>query len=107
MGEHAPPPSCALDASGLREQLDRYRILGASATYVRRGPRTVEIGVAAAVNDELVEELVAIERACCPFFALDWSVAARRLTVGVASAEHEPALDAVADALGGGTPGRP
>ena len=99
MDEPHAPPSCALEASGLREQLDRYRIVGASATYVRRGPRTVEVGVAPGTSDGLVERLVAVERACCPFFALDWSATARRLTVRVASAEHEPALDAIADAL--------
>lgn len=97
------PPSCSLDADGLRAQLHRYRAVGASATYVRRAPRSLEVGVAADTSDALVAELVAVERACCPFFALDWNAGARRLVVGVAGVEHEPALDAIADAL---QPGR-
>jgi hypothetical protein len=52
------------------------------------------------VDGELVEQAVAIERECCPFFALDWEAARRRLTVSVSHAEHEPALAAIAFALG-------
>jgi hypothetical protein len=53
---------------------------------------------------KLVDELVAIERECCPFFTLDWEPDRRRLTVSVSQAEHEPALDAIAFALDFETP---
>jgi hypothetical protein len=51
------------------------------------------------VDTELVDETIAIERECCPFFTLDWEPERRRLTVAVSQAEHEPALDAIAFAL--------
>jgi hypothetical protein len=51
------------------------------------------------VDAELVAHAVAIERQCCPFFALAWEPDRRRLTVSVARAEHEPAIDAIVVAL--------
>ena len=45
-------------------------------------------------------ELVEVERRCCPFFAIDWDPERRRFSIGVSDAEHEPALDAIAYALG-------
>ena len=50
--------------------------------------------------DRTVEELVAVERRCCPFFALDWDPSNRQLRVSVAKPGDEPALAAIADALG-------
>jgi hypothetical protein len=52
------------------------------------------------VDPKLVEELLAVERECCPFLELGWEPRAQRLTVCVAHTEHEPALDAIAFALG-------
>jgi hypothetical protein len=52
------------------------------------------------VADVLIEELVAVERGCCPFFDLDWQPEGRRLAVAVPGAHYEPALEALASALG-------
>jgi hypothetical protein len=52
------------------------------------------------VKEELVEHAIAIERECCPFFQLNWEPHSRRLCVSVSEAEHEPALEAIAIALG-------
>ncbi|MFI4985018.1 MAG: hypothetical protein ACHQAV_03405 [Solirubrobacterales bacterium] len=92
-------PSCALDETGLRLQLERYRRAGASARQVDRTGRRLAVDLDHAVDTKLVDGLVAIERECCPFFALDWEPDRRRLTVSVSQAEHEPALDAIAFAL--------
>lgn len=51
------------------------------------------------VDAELVAETIAIERECCPFFALTWEPDRRRLTISVPQAAHEPAIDAIAFAL--------
>jgi hypothetical protein len=92
-------PSCALDESGLRSQLERYRQAGRNARLIERAPRRLVAELDKDVDAELVAETVAIERECCPFFALSWEPDRRRLTVSVAQAEHEPSLDAIAFAL--------
>ncbi len=93
-------PSCALDEAGLRLQLERYRRAGRGATLVERTPRRLVVDLDRGVDEKLMEEALAIERNCCPFFTLDWQPRRGRLTVAVAATEHEPALEAIAFALG-------
>lgn len=93
------PSSCALDETALAEQLDRYRAVGRDSELVARDPRRIVVEVGPAVPGTLVDELVAVERACCPFFNLDWRPLERRLTVAVREAEHEQALSAIAATL--------
>jgi hypothetical protein len=93
-------PSCALDEVGLRLQLERYRRAGQGARRIEQTRRRLVVELDEHVDGKLVEEAIAIERECCPFFALDWEPAPRRLTVAVSRVEHEPALDAIAFALG-------
>lgn len=98
-------PSCALDAGELRQQLDRYRQVGRDARLVQRTSRRLLVQLDGRVKDELVERAIAIERECCPFFQLDWERHSRWLCVSVSAAEHEPALEAIAFALGLQAPG--
>jgi hypothetical protein len=92
-------PSCALDESGLSSQLERYRQAGRNARLIERTPRSLVVHLDEDVDTELVAETIAVERECCPFFALVWEQDRRRLTVLVSQAAHEPALDAIAFAL--------
>ncbi|HXM86144.1 MAG TPA: hypothetical protein VN889_00785 [Solirubrobacteraceae bacterium] len=92
-------PSCALDEAGLRSQLKRYRQAGRNARLIERTRRRLVVDLDQGVDSELVAHTVAVERDCCPFFALTWNPDRRRLTVAVADAAHEPALDAIAFAL--------
>ncbi len=92
-------PNCALDESGLRSQLERYRRAGRNARLIERTPRRLVADLDEAVDAELVAEAIAIERECCPFFLLGWEPSRRRLTVAVSRAAHEPALEAIAFAL--------
>jgi hypothetical protein len=92
--------SCALDGTGLGVQRERYRRSGLGAHLLERTSRRLSVDLADGVDLALVDEALAIERDCCPFFELDWQPASRRLTVSVAAAEHEPALEAIASALG-------
>ncbi len=94
------PLACSLNEAELRSQLERYRIAGSDATVVERSPRRLVIGIGDQVPDGVVDELVKVERECCPFFGLDWQPAHRRLAVSVATEWHEPALEAIASALG-------
>lgn len=92
-------PVCALEESGLRLQLERYRQVGRDAFLIERTPRQLVAELGEDVDGELVEQAITVERACCPFFALSWDRDRRRLTVSVSQTEHEPALDAIAFAL--------
>jgi len=92
-------PSCALDDAGLRLQLERYRQAGAGARLIDCTPRSLVVDLDEQVDTQPVDETIAIERECCPFFTLDWEPERRRLTVAVPQAEYEPALDAIAFAL--------
>jgi hypothetical protein len=84
----------------LDAQLARYRAAGEGATLIERRTDRVSIRVGAEVTDAALEELVAVERSCCPFFELDWRPRERSLTVAVARRDDEPALQAIVHALG-------
>lgn len=92
-------PSCALDESGLRLQLERYRQAGRNARLIERTARRLVADLDDDVDAALVAETIAVERECCPFFVLTWEPDRRRLTVTVSQAADEPALDAIAFAL--------
>ena len=92
-------PSCALDESGLRLQLERYRQTGRNARLIERTPRRLVADFDEDVDAQLVAEAVAVERECCPFLLLTWESDRRRLTVSVSRTAHEPALEAIALAL--------
>jgi hypothetical protein len=92
-------PSCALDEAGLREQLARYRRAGERARLLARTPDRLVVELDARADTALIEEAIAIEQACCPFFAIGWQPDSRRLSFSVSDAAHGPALDAIAFAL--------
>jgi hypothetical protein len=96
-----------LDAAGFSRQRERYRVAGESARVTEHDARHLVVRVGEQVPDGVVAELVAVERECCPFFALDWNSEQRRLAVSVSAAEHEPALEAIVSALGVGGVNRP
>jgi hypothetical protein len=100
MDELPIAPSCALDEDGLRRQLGRYRMIGRRARVLDRTRRRIEVELDADVDSAIVEEAIAIERECCPFFSLAFASPDRRLTVSVERVEHEPAIDAIVYALG-------
>jgi hypothetical protein len=89
-----------LDAAGFGRQRERYRVAGEHARIIQQGTRHLVLRIGEQVPDGLVAELVAVERECCPFFTLAWKSDQRRLAVSISAAEHEPALEAIAAALG-------
>jgi hypothetical protein len=92
--------SCALDAAELRAQQGRYRRVGARARVIERTPRRIVVELDRSVGQALVEQTLAIERECCPFYELGWEPELRLLSIAVAHAEHAPALEAIAFSLG-------
>jgi hypothetical protein len=92
--------SCTLDERGTHEQLQRYGLVGKGAVVRERSRRRLIINVAEDVDRTCVEQLLAVEEECCPFFRIAWNPATRTLAVCVSRAEDEPALGAIAFALG-------
>jgi hypothetical protein len=92
--------SCSLSEAELADQLARYRAAGRSAEVIERGRRRRVIRVAAEVPESLIRRLIEVEQGCCPFFELAWDPESRCLAVEVPDSDHEPALEAIASALG-------
>ena len=93
------PASCALGADGARAQGELYARVAASATRIDRRKDLIVIGLGDAADTRLIEELIATENECCPFYRFDFRPDLGRLTIGVDSPEKRPALDAIAAAL--------
>ena len=91
-------PSCALTEQGIAEQRDRYARLSPSVGEVRREADAVEIEFSDALDQELLDETLAVERGCCPFFL--FAQEGNELRVTVREPAMLPALDAFAAALG-------
>jgi hypothetical protein len=94
------PAACTLDQPGLQAQLARYHAAGKGAITLQRTHRRLVIRIGAQAADEDIAEMIGVERACCPFLTLEWAARERVLAISVARPEEQPALDAIAFALG-------
>jgi hypothetical protein len=92
----AQVPSCALDRQGLEAQRARHRRLAPSVLNVAREEDLLVVDFAAGFDRHALDELIAVERRCCPFFSLSFDEGSRRLAVGVRDPEAAAALDAIA-----------
>jgi hypothetical protein len=94
-----PVLQCSLDPEGLAAQRERYARVSRAVAGSRRTPgELVVVFDPVRLDRALLEEALAIERACCPFFTLH--LEGGTLRVGVAEAGQGPALDAIAHLLG-------
>lgn len=103
MAETAPNPiaSCSLSPAGLEAQRARHRRVARDVTSMARLGGHLVVELAEGYDRSALEEMVAVERECCPFFDFDVDLERGRLAVGVEDEEQRPALDAIAAALGG------
>lgn len=97
-------PSCALDEEGLGDQRARYSRLATSVTVLKREAEAVVIEFRENFDRQTLEQLLEVERACCPFFRFEFDESTRRLCVTVREADKLQALDAIAHALAVGCP---
>ena len=91
--------TCALDEGGVAAQRRRYARLSADVESVERKPEAIIVQFREDFDRGLLRETLAVERACCPFFAFDFDDHARRLWITVSKRDRLPALDAIAHAL--------
>jgi hypothetical protein len=99
LADQPPIAECKLDLEGLRDQRERYRRLAVALERTERQAGELTARFSSAVDEELLAETLAIERACCEFFRIDYDPASRRLTVRVDDPELDPALDGLRHAL--------
>jgi hypothetical protein len=92
-------PSCALDDAGMAAQRERHRRLAPGVSELTREPEAVVVEFTAGFDRAALDEMVAVEQRCCPFFRFAFDDHARRLSVTVAEPEMLPALDAIHEAL--------
>jgi hypothetical protein len=100
MSTELPIAECRLDLEGLRRQRDRYRELGGQASELIRAPESLTVRFGPGLDRDLLDETIAVESECCPFFTFDLSAGERAVRIGVSRPEQRPALDALAYALG-------
>src|SRR5437868_12336015 len=91
--------SCALDRVGLEEQRRRHRRLSPSVVQVTRQATVLGVDFAPGFDRRALDELIAVERECCPFFAFSFDERLRHLEIAVRDPDAAPALDAFADEL--------
>jgi hypothetical protein len=99
MANELPIAQCELDGAGLAAQRDRYARLAAAVDGLDRRPGQLVVRFGPDVDTTLVEETLAVERSCCPFFRLAFDASARRLEIRVDRSDEDPALDALQFAL--------
>ena len=92
-------PTCALDEDGIRAQRERYARLAPDVTRLRRESEVIVIDFREDFDRDTLDEALAVERECCPFFLFDFDERAHRLRTSVRERDHLPALDAMAHAL--------
>ena len=90
--------SCALDDQALVEQLGRFERIGRHAIWARRLSTELTLVLEADLDEELLAETLAVERACCPFFALIWDETTRQLTIA-GREQHQAAFEGIVDAF--------
>ena len=95
----AAVPSCALTPEGVSEQQRRHRQLASSVAKTERTADRIVIEFRAGYDARVLDDMLAVERDCCPFFVFALDRDRRRLEIGVREPEQIPALDAIAHAL--------
>jgi hypothetical protein len=98
--QELPVLGCTLDAAGMAAQRDRYARLATHVTGTDRAPQRLAVHFDPGVDHALLAETLAIEADCCSFFAIALDGDTAALTVP--AADMDPALDAIAYALGAG-----
>jgi hypothetical protein len=89
--------SCSLDGDGRAEQLARYAALAPSVRSAEREPLVLDVRFDPGYDRDLLDELVAVERECCPFLTI--SVAEARLAISVEQHDDTPMLDVFTELL--------
>jgi hypothetical protein len=92
------PSSCSLDRDGRAAQIARYAGLAPNVRAAVRDELSLEVTFEPGYDRALLDELVAVERECCPFLTID--VGEASLRIAVEQHDDTPMLDVFTEALG-------
>jgi hypothetical protein len=98
--------SCTIDEQSLERQEERHRRLAASVVQMRHQGKVLLVDFAPDFDRQALDELIAVERECCPFFAFRFDEHSRHLEVGVQDPEAAQALGTIVQALSAKPPRR-
>ena len=85
----------------MKRQRERHRRVATHIRSVVAEEASLTISLAPGFDRAAWDEMLDVERECCPFFRFDVDYEAGRIGVGVAEPRHRPALGALAAALRG------
>ena len=91
--------ACALEGEEVDRQKQRHAEVGRSVSGVLFDGDSLKLDFDESLDRATLDELIAVEARCCPFFTMGYDERSRRLTVSVDGAEFRPALEAVAERL--------
>ena len=91
--------ACALEGEEVDRQKQRHAEVGRSVSGVLFDGDSLKLDFDESLDRATLDELIAVEARCCPFFTMRYDERSRRLTVSVDGAEFRPALEAVAARL--------
>lgn len=95
----AQVPNCAIDQQSLEHQEERHRRLAPSVVQMRHEGKLLVVDFAPDFDRQALDELIAVERECCPFFAFSYDEHSRHLEVGLHGPEAAEVLGAIVHAL--------
>jgi hypothetical protein len=90
---------CSLGVAEMAAQLERYRELGQLAAVTEHEPGRIVVRFLEDPPPALLELTMRVERGCCPFISLEFEPRAHRLTISAEHPDHQPSLEAIAQAL--------
>ena len=93
------PTGCTLTSDELAVQGARAAALRDDVQAVDRSGSSLTVTFGPYVDARLLDELVATERECCSFLAVDYDGQQRALIVQADDPSREPVLDALAGAF--------
>ena len=93
-------PSCTLTDADLVRQAGRQRRLAPDVERATRDGDALEVRFRPGFDRAALDEMIAVERECCPFFTFAFDAEGRTLTIGVDDPAMAPALGALGHQLG-------
>jgi len=94
------PDGCTLSPGGLADQAGRAARLLPSVVNVERLEDELRVSFGEGVDRALVDEVVATERQCCSFLAIEYDDAERLLRIGAHDAQGREIVGQMAEFFG-------
>lgn len=92
--------ACSLDGTDRAQQRKRYAALAGAVSTIRREAHALIVRFDESLDQPTLDQALAVEARCCPFFRFSFERSDRELRVTVTDARMRYALEVLAAALG-------